>query len=109
TRSLRNDQLIAVKLATIVIGTVAGVIALAIAAAIDATLYGDWPIWQRFGDHVLPLVSSAPVRWSTAATVSAVFLFLAGGAICIAFGLWVTRYRKHFAWFAGCTWLIGVV
>src|SRR5690606_21460737 len=36
TRSLRNDQLIAVKLATIVIGTVAGVIALAIAAAIDA-------------------------------------------------------------------------
>jgi hypothetical protein len=97
TRSMANDQLIAVKLLVIAACSLIGWLIMGLAVGLHAVAYGDGQAWARIGATLSQAVGDVPVYWWAAGIANAALLYISSSSIFLAFGLWLPLYRNRFA------------
>jgi hypothetical protein len=92
TRSMSNDQLIAIKLIVIAACSLIGWLWMGVIAGLHSALVGNWHVWARFGEVASRVIGDVPIYWWVAGACSAVLLYVCSTSIFLAIGFWIPKH-----------------
>lgn len=94
TRSLSNDQLIAIKLLVVAACSLAAWLCMVAAVVMHAAAAGYWPTLVQSGEVASGQLGHVPSYWWIAGVSNAVLLYASSSSILLALGLWLPLHPK---------------
>lgn len=97
TRPMSNDHLIGTKLLVIGLCTLIGWLLMAVAATVHTAIFGNWQLWVELGEWASKTAGDVPWHWWLAGIASAAMAYIGSTSVFLAFGYWLPKHPKLFA------------